>query len=90
MNEPSRGFKWGAILWALVIGIGIIALAGSILLPSTKRGRVDWDEVRRIQAAEEAATPAATLPTTAAATGPSAAPSTGLSTSPATAPAWRD
>lgn len=72
MSGPSSGFKWGAVLWALLIGVGIVALAGSVLMPSTKRARVDWDEVRRAQAEEEAA--AATSPTTS-------------STSPTTAPA---
>src|SRR5687767_12028476 len=48
MSEPSGGFKVGAIVWALLIGAGIVFLAGSILLPSTKRARVDWDEVRRL------------------------------------------
>ena len=72
MSEPSRGFKWASALWAILLGVGIIALAGSILMPSTKRARVDWDEVRRAQAEEEAAeAAAATLPST----GPSTAAS---------------
>ena len=73
MSDPSRGFKWASSLWAIVLGIGIIALAGSIMLPSTKRARVDWDEVRRMQAEEEAAAAAAatTLPSTAPSTAPS-------------------
>jgi hypothetical protein len=72
MSEPSRGQKWLSALWAILIGIGIIALAGSIMLPSTKRARVDWEEVRRMQAEEEAAA-AATSPSTAPATEPSTA-----------------
>jgi hypothetical protein len=53
-------------VWAGLIGVGIIVLAGSILLPSTKRARIDWDEVRRRQQAESAAEqPAAALPATA-------------------------
>jgi hypothetical protein len=72
MSEPSRGFKWASALWAVLLGIGIIALAGSILMPSTKRARVDWDEVRRVQAEEEAAeaAAAATLPSTIPSTAP--------------------
>ena len=71
MDEPSRGFKWASALWAILLGIGIIALAGSILMPSTKRARVDWDEVRRVQAEEEAAAAvAATLPSTEPSTAP--------------------
>jgi hypothetical protein len=64
-QAPGGGFKWLSILWAMLIGIGIIALGGSLLLPSTKRARVDWDEVRRVAAEEEAAAAmAATQPTT--------------------------
>jgi hypothetical protein len=73
MSEPSRGFKWASVLWALLIGAGIIALAGSVLLPSTKRARVDWDEVRRMQAEEEAE---AAAPATQSTTDPSTAPTT--------------
>ncbi|MEA2708213.1 MAG: hypothetical protein QOF78_814 [Phycisphaerales bacterium] len=65
MSEPTPprgGFKWLSIVWALLLGVGIIALAGSILLPSTKRARVDWDEVRRMNAEDQAAL--TTAPTT--------------------------
>lgn len=50
----SRGFKWGAVVWALLIGIALILLAGSVMLPSTKRARVDLDELRRQQDQEQA------------------------------------
>ena len=64
MSGPSRGFKWGAVLWALVMGAGLIALAGSVLLPSTKRARVDWDQLQNMQEQDAAATttPTATAP----------------------------
>ena len=63
--HPTR-FKWVTILWALILGAGVIALAGSMLLPSTKRARVDWDELRRMREQEElAASAAATQPDTA-------------------------
>jgi len=75
MSEPSGGFKLGAILWALLIGAGIVLLAGSIMLPSTKRARVDLDELRRVQAEEDASAAAATLPSTAPATTTSVEPS---------------
>ena len=75
MSEPSSGFKLGAILWALLIGAGIVLLAGSIMLPSTKRARVDLDELRRVQAEEDATAAAATLPSTAPATTTSVEPS---------------
>ena len=45
-QAPSRGrFKWLATLPALLIGIGVIALAGSVLLPSTKRAHVNVEEI---------------------------------------------
>ena len=70
MSGRNGAAKVGSILLALAIGAGIIALAGSMLLPSTKRARVDWDEVRRLAAEADAAS-AATAPTTArSSTGP--------------------
>lgn len=64
MGGPSRGIKLATVLWALLIGGGIIVLAGSVLLPSTKRARIDWDEIERREAAEAAAAAAATQATT--------------------------
>ena len=61
MSEPTSprgGFKWLSIVWAMLIGIGLIALAGSVLLPSTKRARVDWEELHRLRTEPEAATAA--------------------------------
>ena len=88
-NEPTpkRAQKVASSIWAILIGIGIIALAGSILLPSTKRARVGVEELRRLslerQAAMEAeeAARAATQAATQAATSPSTAPATTPETS---------
>ena len=65
MAIPTRRFKWLTVVWVLVIGAGLIALAGSILLPSTKRARVDWGELRRLREQDELAAAAATQPATA-------------------------
>ena len=65
---PLRSGKWLTILWALLLGTGLVALAGSVLLPSTKRARVDWDHVRRMQEQAALADAAATRPATAPAT----------------------
>ena len=65
---PLRSGKWLTILWALLLGTGLIALAGSVLLPSTKRARVDWEQVRRMQEQAALADAAATRPATAPAT----------------------
>jgi hypothetical protein len=76
MSGRNGAAKVGSVLLAVAIGAGIIALAGSLLLPSTKRARVDWDEVRRLAAEDEAASAAAaTAPTTAlSSTGPTTLP----------------
>src|SRR5688500_3033628 len=66
MSGRNGAAKVGSVIIALAIGIGIVGLAGSLMLPSTKRARVDWDEVRRLAAEDEAAAAAATAPTTAA------------------------
>jgi hypothetical protein len=65
--EPTRGLKILSVLWAVLIGLALIALAGSVLLPSTKRARVNVEELRRMNeerrlAAEEAAAAATTSP----------------------------
>jgi len=65
MGNRSRGaVKVLTIFSALLMGAGIIALAGSMLLPSTKRARIDWEKVR--EGRSEAVGPNATAPTTAA------------------------
>jgi hypothetical protein len=38
-HQYSTASKVGSVLWSLVIGIGIVALGASILMPSTKSGR---------------------------------------------------
>jgi hypothetical protein len=83
MSGPSRGFKVGSIVWALLIAVGLVFLAGSVLLPSTKRARVDWDALRR---EEEAA--ALVAPTTTPVAADDDAPAD-ASTRPAAAAATR-
>lgn len=34
------------MVWALLLGAGVIALAGTVLMPSTKRARIDLDRFR--------------------------------------------
>ena len=72
----GRGSKWLTVLWALLLGTGVVALAGSMLLPSTKRARVDLEQLRRMHEQELAA---------AAATRPKTQPA--IAPVPATAPA---
>jgi hypothetical protein len=67
MPSPPRRLKWLTIPWALLIGAALIAFAGSVMLPSTKRARVDWDELRRRQ---QLADESETQPTSAPASAP--------------------
>jgi hypothetical protein len=83
MSEPTspRGrFKWLSIVWAMLIGVGLIALGGSLLLPSTKRARVNIEEIRRLS--QERAAAAEAEAAAAAATEPTTAPASGASTTP--------
>jgi hypothetical protein len=72
MPEPSPAWKWGSIVWALLIGGVLVILAGSILLPSTKRGRVNLDRLREY--AEEETEMATTAPAHDPAPAPAALP----------------
>jgi hypothetical protein len=84
MAVPPRRLKFLTVIWALLIGAGLITLAGSIMLPSTKRARVDWDELRRRQQlADEAEAQARTQPTSV----PTPAPTSVPATEPTPAPA---
>jgi hypothetical protein len=38
-HQYSTASKVGTVLWSSAIGVGIVALGASILLPSTKSGR---------------------------------------------------
>jgi hypothetical protein len=77
----SAGLKGLSILWAVLIGIGLVALGGSMLLPSTKRARVNVEELHRLNVERAAAAEAAAA--AAAATQPTTEPAT-ASTLPAT------
>lgn len=65
MGTRSPLFKASAIIWALLIGGGFVLLVASVMLPSTKRARIDPDDVERYLNKA-----AATVPTTAPATAP--------------------
>jgi hypothetical protein len=42
MANPQRTRRVVSTVWSIVIAVGVIALAGSIMLPSTKRARLDF------------------------------------------------
>ena len=66
MSEPTKPFRVASVIWSIVLTIGILALVGSILLPSTKRARFDFTQQERERmATESAAATATTEPTTA-------------------------
>ena len=62
MDKPSKKLRFLSVFWAIMLSIGIIALAGSILLPSTKRARFDFQRPPD-ESADNAEAPAATQPT---------------------------
>jgi hypothetical protein len=64
-KRPPRAARIGSIVWALLIGTGIMALGVSILLPSTKRARVHFP-----LPGEQPENTAATVPVTEPATQP--------------------
>ena len=81
MPQPPTAFKFGSLVWSLVVGGVVIFIGGAILLPSTKSSRLGAKRVRemaeqrqREQDAAEAA--AAAAPTSGPATEPTTVPST--------------
>ena len=63
-NKGFRRAKILAIVWALLLGLAVIIIGGSVLLPSTKRARFDFTQQRGQALSEAATTNPATLPTT--------------------------
>ena len=66
MSSPTpTKFKVASVFTAVLISIGVIALAGSVLMPSTKRARIDLTE--RLEEPETAApAPSAPVPSSSA------------------------
>jgi len=62
MADRRKVFRAGSVVWALILGVGVIMLGGSILLPSTKRARLDFRSLHDKQADAPAATAPATQP----------------------------
>ena len=64
-NKPHPVLKVGSVIWALVIGAVVLVLGASIMLPSTKRARMDFKQLQADREAEAAAaTQASSQPTT--------------------------
>ena len=72
-TKPHRAFKVGSVIWALVLGAAVLFLGASIMLPSTKRARMDFNEMKAMREENErkaaefeaaAATQAASQPAT--------------------------
>ena len=42
MSKLRRAAGIGSIIWALVIGAVVIFIGGGLMLPSTKRARIDF------------------------------------------------
>jgi hypothetical protein len=54
MEQRAKKFGIAAILWALLLGTVVIVIGGGILLPSTKRARLDLVHQREAQEPSEA------------------------------------
>ena len=52
-NKTHRAFKIGSVIWALVIGVLVLFLGASIMLPSTKRARMDFKDLQALHEANE-------------------------------------
>ncbi len=48
-NKPHPVLKVGSVIWALVIGAVVLVLGASIMLPSTKRARMDFKELEALR-----------------------------------------
>lgn len=67
MADRSRAARIGSVVWAILAGLGVIALGMSVIMPSTKRSRLDFRHAQGAPAEEVSADE----PTTAPATAPS-------------------
>jgi type II secretory pathway pseudopilin PulG len=79
MGQPSRAFKVGSVVWSVLIALAVLVLGAAIMLPSTKRARLDFRQREQMRAAYEAelaaeAAAAATQASGEPATQPGAAP----------------
>jgi hypothetical protein len=53
MSGPERAKKTVTILWSLLIGFGLVAMTISVLLPSTKSSRMNFERIQNDVAARE-------------------------------------
>ena len=53
MGIERPASKIGSVVWALVLGGGLVFVGGSILLPSTKRANLDLRALERATAATQ-------------------------------------
>jgi hypothetical protein len=44
MTKAPKTFRIGSIVWAIVLGVVVVILGGGILLPSTKRARLQFHQ----------------------------------------------
>jgi len=89
MTEPPPKFRFAAVLWSLLIAGGAIFLAGSILLPSTKRASFDFQRQEQAGSGDPDASPGVptTVPTSGATAAPSALATDASADAPTTGPA---
>jgi len=64
MADRCRAARVGSVVWSILMGLGVIALGMSVIMPSTKRSRVDFRHAQELPADDVAATEPTTAPTT--------------------------
>jgi hypothetical protein len=47
MSQAKRAGRVATVLWSIGIGIAVLACGISVLLPSTKRSRIKFDQLHR-------------------------------------------
>jgi hypothetical protein len=56
MDAPPPASRWtkvSTIVWSITAAIGLLAFTISILLPSTKRSRIDFEKLKQMREADE-------------------------------------
>jgi hypothetical protein len=62
MTDPPKTFRIGSIIWSLTIGTLIVILGASVLLPSTKRARLQFSHPEQEMSDVAVSNPPATQP----------------------------
>lgn len=64
MSDLRKPLRIGSIVWSMLLGAGVIALRVGVILPSTKRARIDLHELHSADAENPASADASSPPAT--------------------------